>query len=507
MSKEAGESRRSKGEDGLRRMKPRQLSFAFADSPQGGGGSTDPDASGRREFLLHTARSKTTRGFVAEAADLGRLLEQAASEANLAKALLNVVRNKGAPGVDGQTVEAVEARAPSILARLRDELLTGRYRPGEVRRVWLPKPGGGERGLGVPNVIDRVVQQAVLQVLEPLFEPVFHDSSHGFRPNRGAHTALAEAKGYLADGYRTIVDLDLAKFFDRVHHQRLLARIAERVKDPRILRLIRLMLTARVRMPDGTSLAVREGTPQGGPLSPLLSNIVLDELDCELARRGLRFVRYADDCNVFVRSERAGGRVMASLRQFLETRMRLEVNEAKSGVRRPEEVAFLGFRFRVVEKEEGDSVAVFPSRKAERRVKDTLREMTPPNWGRSISACMGDVSRYLNGWIAYFRLCTEDAVEGLRVIDAHVRRRIRAIIVRQRKRSRFLFRHLVSRGVSRRAAAACAYCGKRAWKRSNLSAMTRAYPPAWFAGRLTSLRDRWRDLNPPSVSTQLSLAF
>jgi len=491
----------------LRRMEPRQLSFAFADSPPGGGKPTGSDASERRDFLRHKAKGKKTRGFVAEAADAGRLLEEAASEANLAKALLNVVRNKGAPGVDGQTVEAVEAQAPSILARLRDELLTGRCRPGEVRRVWLPKPGGGERGLGVPNVIDRVVQQAVLQVLEPIFEPVFHDSSHGFRPNRGAHTALAEAKGYLADGYRTIVDLDLAKFFDRVHHQRLLARIADRVKDRRIVRLIRLMLTARVKMPDGTSLAVREGTPQGGPLSPLLSNIVLDELDRELARRGLRFVRYADDCNIFVRSERAGARVMASVRHFLETRMRLEVNDAKSGVRRPDEVAFLGFRFRCVEREEGDVVAVFPSKKAERRLKATLRKMTPPNWGRSLSACMEDVSRYLNGWIAYFRLCTEEAVEGLRVIDAHARRRIRAIIVRQKKRSRFLFRHLVSRGVSRKAAASCAYCGKRAWAKSNRPAMTRAYPPAWFAGRLTSLRDRWRDLNPPSESTQLTLAF
>jgi len=187
--------------------------------------------------------------------------------------------------------------------------------------------------------------------------------------------------------------------------------------------------------------------------------------------------------------------------------MRLEVNETKSGVRRPDEVAFLGFRFRCVEEEEGDVVAVFPSKKAERRLKATLRKMTPPNWGRSLSACMEDVSRYLNGWIAYFRLCTEEAVEGLRVIDAHVRRRIRAIVVRQKKRSRFLFRRLVSRGVSRKAAASCAYCGKRAWAKSNRPAMTRAYPPAWFAGRLTSLRDRWRDLNPPSESTQLTLAF
>jgi RNA-directed DNA polymerase len=492
----------------LRRTGPRQLSLVFADSPSGGGAAEPSDASERRSFLLHKARTKKTRGPAASVADTSRLLEDVASEANLAKALLNVVRNKGAPGVDGQTVEAAEARAPSILARLRRDLLQECYRPGEVRRVWLPKPGGGQRGLGIPNVIDRTVQQAVLQVLEPIFEPTFHDSSHGFRPNRGAHTAIAEAKGYLKDGYQTVVDLDLAKFFDHVHHQRLLARIADRVKDERIIRLIRLMLTARVVMPDGTKVAVREGTPQGGPLSPCLSNIVLDELDRELTRRGLRFVRYADDANIFVRSERAGLRVMASLRKFLETRMRLQVNESKSGVRKPDEVAFLGFKFRCTKEGQGDNtVAVFPSGKADRRLKATIREMTPPNWGRSIANCMADLSQYLNGWMTHFRLCTPEAVEGLRVTDAHIRRRIRAIIVRQKKRCRFLFRHLISKGVSPNAAAGCAYNGKGAWEKSNRPAMTRAYPPTWFTGRLASLKARWHELNPPGASAQLSLAL
>jgi group II intron reverse transcriptase/maturase len=323
------------------------LSLVFADSPSGGGTAEPPDASGRRNALLHKARIKKTRGPVAGAADTSRLLEEVASEANLAKALLNVVRNKGAPGVDGQTVEEAEAKAPSIIARLRHDLLAECYRPGDVRRVWLPKPGGGQRGLGIPNVVDRTVQQAVLQVLEPIFEPTFHPSSHGFRPNRGAHTAIAEATEHLKAGYQTVVDLDLAKFFDRVHHQRLLARIATRVKDQRIIALIRLMLQAVVVLPDGARIAVQEGTPQGGPLSPLLSNIVLDELDRELARRGLRFVRYADDSNIFVRSERAGQRVMASIRAFLEGRMRLQVNEGKSGVRQPHDVHFLGFSFRI----------------------------------------------------------------------------------------------------------------------------------------------------------------
>lgn len=491
----------------MKRTGPRQLSLVFADSPSGGGKTEPSDASDRRSFLLHTARSKKTRGPATGAADTSRLLEAVASEANLATALLNVVRNKGAPGVDGQTVDAAEAKAPSIIARLRRDLLSECYRPGDVRRVWLPKPGGGQRGLGIPNVVDRTVQQAVLQILEPVFEPNFHPSSHGFRPSRGAHTAIAEAKGYLKDGYQTVVDLDLAKFFDRVHHQRLLARIAERVPDQRIIRLIRLMLQASVVMPDGSRVAVQEGTPQGGPLSPLLSNVVLDELDGELAKRGLRFVRYADDCNIFVRSERAGQRVMTSIRNFLEKRMRLQVNEAKSGVRKPDEVAFLGFSFRCTKEDQGDGVAVFPSGKAERRLKATLREMTPPNWGRSITNCMEEVSRYLNGWISHYRLCTPEAVDGLRVIDAHVRRRIRAIIVRQRKRSRFLFRHLRARGVSPKAAAGCAYCGKRAWVQSNRPGMTRAYPPSWFSGRMASLQARWRDLNPRSASAQLSLVF
>ena len=299
----------------------------------------------------------------------------------------------------------------------------------------------------------------------------------------------------------------VAASFDRVHHQRLEARIAERVKDPRIVSLVRLMLKAAVIMPDGTKIAVQEGTPQGGPLSPLLSNIVLTELDGELARRGLRFVRYADDCNIFVRSERAGKRVMTSIRGFLETRMRLQVNEEKSGVRPPHEVHFLGFSFRCARGKEGDHVAVFPSGKAERRLRTTMREMTPPNWGRSITSCMENISRHLRGWMSRFRLCAPEAVQRLGVLDAHVRRRVRAIIVRQKKRPRFLFRHLKAKGVSAKAAAGCAYCGKGAWVKSNRPAMTKAYSPSWFEGRMASLKSLWNGLHPPQVSTQLVLGF
>jgi RNA-directed DNA polymerase len=491
----------------LKETGPRQLTIAFADNPSGGGESEPSDASDRRSFLLLKARSKKTRGPGTGVADSSRLLEDVACEANLATALLKVIRNKGAPGVDGQTVEMAEAQAPSIVACLRRDLLAGCYRPGDVRRVWLPKPGGGQRGLGIPNVVDRVVQQAVLQILEPIFEPTFHTSSHGFRPNRGAHTAIAEAKGYLEAGYQTVVDFDLAKFFDHVHHQRLLARIAQRVTDQRIITLVRRMLTASVVMPDGTKVPVEEGTPQGGPLSPMLSNIVLDELDQELARRGHRFVRYADDANIFVRSERAGQRVMTSIRGFLEKRMRLQVNEEKSGVRKPDEVHFLGFRFHCKTGREGDDIAIHPSAKAERRLRTTLREMTPPNWGRSIRTCMDNVSRYTTGWMSHYRICTPEAVQGLGVIDAHIRRRVRAIVVRQRKRQRFLYRHLKAKGVSSKAAASCAYCGKGAWVKSNRPAMTRAYPPRWFTSRLASLKALWHGLNPPQVSDQLALEF
>ena len=255
------------------------------------------------------------------------------------------------------------------------------------------------------------------------------------------------------------------------------------------------MLTAGVVMPDGTKIAVTEGTPQGGPLSPLLSNIVLDELDWELERRGHRFVRYADDSNIFVRSARAGERVMASIRHFLERRMRLKVNEEKSGIRQPHEVHFLGFRFQCRQTAEGWHTAVLLSAKAERRLRTTVREMTPPNWGQSLTTCMKELSRYLNGWVAHFRLCTEEATKALRAADAHIRRRLRAIIIRQRKRPRFLFRHLRSRGVSIKAAAGAAFSGRGRWFCSNHPGLTRAYPPAWFSGKLVSLATRWDELN------------
>ena len=277
-------------------VEPRQLPFVFADSPSGGGGVPSSGVPEGKAFLLHIAKASRTNGPTTPAAAAARSLDEVASPPNLAKALLHVARNKGAAGVDGKSVDEVVADVHRLLPRLRRELLSGRYRPGDVRRVWIPKPGGGRRGLGIPNVVDRWVQQAVHQVLAPVYEPTFHPSSHGFRPQRGAGTAIPEAEAHLAEGRGWVVGIDLSKFFDRVNHQRLLSRLGRQVRDGRLLRLVHRMLKAKVVLPNGTRVATEKGTPQGGPLSPLLSNIVLDELDWEMERRGLRFVRYADDC-------------------------------------------------------------------------------------------------------------------------------------------------------------------------------------------------------------------
>jgi RNA-directed DNA polymerase len=489
----------------LKSAEPRQLAFVFADSPRGNKARDPQDESSGKRFLVHTAKGSSQLESATCTAAEGRLMEAVASASNLAQALLNVLRNKGAPGVDGRSIEQVVDEAPALLPELQKSLLEGTYRPGDIRRVWIPKPGGGERGLGIPNVVDRWVQQAVLQVLEPIFEPRFHRSSHGFRANRGAHTAIAEAKQYLEEGYGVVVDLDLSKFFDRVHHQRLLNRLREQVHDDRILNLVRRMLKAKVVMPDGTRVSTEEGTPQGGPLSPLLSNIVLDEWDWELERRGLRFVRYADDCNIFVRSQRAGQRVMASTRRFLEKRLRLQINEAKSSVTEPDGVHFLGFRFGT---NGGPNVEVLISAKTKAKLTARIMELTPRSWGNSLRACMEGLNEYFQGWIAYFRICTDAGADEFRRYDAHVRRRLRAIVICQRKRSRFLYRHLLKRGASPAQAAGVAYSGRGVWHRSNRPGMTKAYPNAWFHGQLGSLYDRWRVANPlPQVPSQLELAW
>lgn len=473
----------------------RQLLFEFVETPQGG--ARPPSASELAEGNLAWLKSKArkTKAINTAGADPGRLLEEIAAEANLASALLHVVRNKGAPGVDGQTVKAALAKADQLLPRLRTMLLSGKYTPVDVKRVWIPKPGSKDlRGLGVPTVLDRWVQQATHQVLEPLFEPGFHQSSHGFRPKRGARTAMTEARALVQAGYEWVVSLDMSKFFDRVNHQRLLGRLARKFPDKRVLRLIHQMLKAKTVLPDGTKVSSDEGTPQGGPLSPLLSNIVLDELDWELDRRGLRFVRYADDLNVFVRSERAGARVREGLTRFVEQRLRLKVNEEKTVVERPENVHILGFS--LLKNPKKGTTEILISKKSWERLRSKVRKLTPRNWGQSLASCMEKVSEYLRGWMAYFSLCS---VKGnLGTIDSHIRRRLRAIIVKQKKRPRHLYKHLRTL-VSKKAAAATAYCGRGPWFKSHTFAMDRAYSNQWFRGKLLSLAEKWEQIKRPPI--------
>jgi RNA-directed DNA polymerase len=474
-------------------MESRQLTFAFADSPKGGGRDSPSDVSDGLAQLLRIAEGMTTTDSSADVTDTSRLLEKVVFRGNLAVALHRVAFNKGAPGVDGKSVEEVLAKITPLLPILQKELLDGTYQPGDIRRVWIPKPGGGQRGLGIPNVIDRWVQQAILLVLEEIFEPTFHPSSHGFRQNRSAHTAIAEAKTYVAEGREVVVDIDLAKFFDRVNHQRLLARLGQRVADQRILKLIHRMLKANVVLPDGTRVSTEEGTPQGGPLSPLLSNIVLDEFDWELQRRGLRFVRYADDCNIYVRSERAGHRVMASVRNFLEKRLRLQVNEDKSKVAHPSEIHFLGFR---MGRTADGKVTVDISARTKARLAARIVELTPRNWGQSVAECINRVNCYLRGWIAFFHICTEEGARRFESFDAHIRRRIRAIIVKQKKRPFHLFRHLLNCEVREGIAAKAAFCHRGSWFKSITTGIHQAYRNSWFAKRLVSLCISWRALNP-----------
>jgi group II intron reverse transcriptase/maturase len=478
----------------LKSVESRQLMFAFADSPAGGGNEEPDDVSLGKTYLLHQAEVKEATDPTARATDSDRLLERVASTGNLSRALLNVARNQGAAGVDGKSVREILAAAPKLLPTLQRELLSGKYLPGDIRRVWIPKPGGGQRGLGIPNVVDRWVQQAVLQVLEPIFEPAFHNSSHGFRRQRGAATAIAEAKRYLSEGYSITVDIDLSKFFDRVHHQRLLSRLAGRIADGRILKLVHRMLKAHVVLPEGTRVTTEQGAPQGGPLSPLLSNIVLDELDWELSRRGHRFVRYADDFSVFVRSARAGRRVMASLGRFIASRLRLVVNEAKSSVSQAYDLTFLGFR---LGRNPQGAITVDVSSRTKQRLDRRIREMTPRTWGQSVTACMEGLSGYLRGWFGYFRICTEEGLRSFSRIDAHIRRRVRVIIMCHRKRRRHLYRHLLSRDVPPGAAAKTAFSRRGLWHRSISYGLHRAYPNDWFSQRMFNLRNAWQDLNAP----------
>jgi len=368
------------------------------------------------------------------------LIEQVVRRENLVAAHARVVRNGGAPGVDGMSVDDLMAYCRLHWARIREQLLTGTYIPQPVRRVDIPKPDGkGTRTLGIPTVLDRFIQQALLQVLSPIFDPTFSDASFGFRPGRSTHQAVRCARGHIAAGYRWVVDMDLEKFFDRVNHDVLMARVARRVKDKRVLLLIRRYLQAG--MIDGGLVSPRtEGTPQGGPLSPLLSNILLDEWDRELERRGHRFARYADDCNVYVRSKAAGDRVMASLERWLSQRLRLRVNRDKSCVARPWKRKFLGYS---VTWERATRLRVAPA--AVQRLKTKLRRVLRQGRGRRLAAIVTDLNLATRGWVVYFRLA--DAKASFEDLDKWLRRKLRCIVWRQWKRPRTRYRELRRHGL------------------------------------------------------------
>ena len=449
------------------------LPIATAENPRGAARRASADLSAVREVRVPEA--------IGNAEGVTPVtMEEVVSR--LSAALVKVVQNKGAPGPDGLTVGELLEQWPTAGLKLAVRLLDGSYRPGEIRRANIPKAGGGQRGLGIPNVIDRVVCEAVRQVLEPVFEPTFHPSSHGFRPGRGCHTAIEEAQRHLEDGYGWVVDIDLERFFDRVCHQRLMSRLAQRVGDRRLLVLIGRLLAAKIVLPDGVVIANEEGVPQGSPLSPLLSNIVLDELDSELDRRGHRFARYADDGNVYVKSERAGSRVMASLTGFIEGRLRLKINRAKSAVARPEDRHFLGFRLRL--DPHAGTVEVLLSERTKRRAMERIKQLTPRPWGGTLKSCILRVNAWLVGWHQFFRVVSPGEQYVLRALDAHIRRRLRAILLHHWKRRRTIVRNLIALGIKPRSAWQAVYSGRRSlWALSHIPQVDRALRPRFFADR------------------------
>jgi len=444
------------------RRKIQQLQLAFAtrhrgEAPAAVAGGSEPHV--------------TKRDTESQASDQ-QLMEAVCEVENVRQALKRVKSNKGGPGIDGMTVKQLPGYLAKHWPAVRAQLLEGAYKPQPVKRVEIPKPGGGVRKLGIPTVLDRFIQQAMSQVLQSSWDKTFSEHSFGFRPGRSAHQAIAQAQEYVAEGYRWVVDMDLEKFFDRVNHDKLMARIAKRVADKRVLKVIRAVLNSGV-MEDGLVSPTEEGTPQGGPLSPLLSNLVLDELDRELEKRGHRFVRYADDCNIFVRSERAGHRVMASISRFVEHKLKLRVNRDKSAVGRPWERKFLGF---TLTSDAKPRRLIAPQSLA--RFRDRVRQLTGRSAGRSIKRVVKDLAGYLNGWLGYFGFCEIQGVLG--ELDGWIRRRLRSLLWKQWKGGKRRYEALRELGVPAYLAARAAGMAASPWRASRSVAMSKALPTAYF---------------------------
>ena len=430
-------------------------------------------------------------------ASTNRLMEEVCERENLKEALRQVKANKGSAGVDGMTVGGISDYLKQHWPAIREQLLSGTYEPKPVRRVEIAKPDGGVRKLGIPTVLDRFIQQAVMQVLQRQWDRTFSDHSYGFRPGRSAHQAVAQAQQYIVEGHSWCVDLDLEKFFDRVNHDKLMGQIAKRVEDKRLLKLIRAFLNAGV-MENGLVSPSVEGTPQGGPLSPLLSNLVLDELDRELERRGHRFVRYADDCNVYVRSERAGQRVMESITRFIAQKLKLKVNEAKSAVARPQQRKFLGFTFTA-----GSEIKRTIAPKALERFKTRIREVTRRAKSVSIESTIDELAPYMRGWRSYFGFCeTPEVLIGL---TRWVRLRLRSALWRQWKTPRRRRAALLQLGVRPRLASNTAGSGLGPWYLARAKALSVGLSNAYFKSLgLPSLADEYsRNLSNRRVRTRM----
>jgi RNA-directed DNA polymerase len=439
-----------------------QLVLAFLDESR----SEAPRVSGEGTESLAAKRGT-------ESPAIGKqLMEEVCERENCKQALARVQANKGSAGVDGMTVQQLPEHLKQHWPAIREQLLSGAYVPQPVKRVEIPKPDGGVRKLGIPTVLDRFIQQAVMLVLQRRWDRTFSDHSYGFRPGRSAHQAVEQAQQYMAEGLRWVVDLDLEKFFDRVNHDKLMAKIAERIDDKRLLKLIRAFLRAGV-MEGGLVSPVDEGTPQGGPLSPLLSNIVLDELDRELERRGHHFARYADDCNIYVRSRRAGERVMESITRFITAKLKLKVNSEKSAVAEPWVRKFLGFSFtRFGEPRR----RIAP--KAILRFRGRIRELTKRTRGVSTEQMAEELARYLRGWLGYFGKCQTPSV--LQKLEEWTRHRLRSAIWKQWKRGSVRFAELRKRDVGKDLAAQTAGSAHGPWRIANSPALSFALPNAYF---------------------------